>query len=171
MPHADAHAHLAQLLASFAKSEVPISFLDAMDAVRLARRAGELSQEVLSALVSLHDSDGITSGARNVLQDYLRSLAQQQAKERALAARPIRPTDNGKRARASVGNRLQLALLGTADDWQMVTLVGPLRLHKKSPIAASSSGAPLELELVASGLAYLELRRGDTSFALRVVIE
>ena len=55
----------------------PVSFLDAMEVVDLARPRRELSEAELGALLALHDAESATIGAREVLGEFLCQCAKQ----------------------------------------------------------------------------------------------
>ncbi len=175
---------LCQLARAFVASGEPVSFYDAFALVRLARRAGELDDEALAALIALHDHPCTTDGGRGVLAELLRGLAARREKERGLAARVVRPKDSGRVARARAGAKVRLAVACddlTADAWEVVRLEGPARLTRLTPAAAASERADYELELLAPGAVVVELasrapaprgpRAPSRELVLRVVVE
>ncbi len=175
---------LARLARDFVASGEPVSFYDAFALVRLARRAGELDDDAVAALIALHDHPCTTDGGRGVLAELLRGLAARREKERALAGRIVRPRDSGRVARARAGAKLLLALAdedATADAWDIVRLEGPARLTRLTPAAAASERADYELELLAPGAVLVQLvsiapatraaRAAGRELVLRVIVE
>lgn len=101
---------LLEQLASLAATDGPISFYDALGVVRRARTAGALPDEVLSALMTLHDAANLTDGAREILREFLASCAHRVAEERSRTSRPLTLADHLQTVRAVVGDALELAL-------------------------------------------------------------
>ncbi len=173
-------ARLLQSLSHLATCEEPVSFIDALMVVRLARKVGELEEAHLGQMLILHDRPVLTHGAKDVLGDFLKAYAQRLAQERALANRPIKPTDNGRTARGRVGRALELALDSKVPSrWHLVELRGQADLVDKTPAEAQKTGAAQRLILRAPGLVVLvmeERAAGKTRgpprrFELRVQVE
>jgi hypothetical protein len=101
---------LAEHIAGLNGTGGPISFYDAMIVVRRARAVGQLRDEALTALMALHDSDIVTDGARQILNEFLKVYAERVAAERARAARPITLDDDQQTVRAAVGDILEVEL-------------------------------------------------------------
>lgn len=163
----DARA-LAAYVQAICASGQPVSFYDAHLAVRMARRLGGDSEPTLAALIALHDHREATYGARAVLADYLRALAQEQARERAGAARILEP-EAQRRVRATVGSELRLAL---DERHTVIGVQGPGELVQATPARTATDGVTHLLRLRAVGLVRLEVR-GKTAarLTLTVVVE
>jgi hypothetical protein len=178
----DLQQHVLGLLAA----NEPLSFLDAFDVVRQARSTAALDDALLGALLAMHDSPHTTDGGRAVLADFLRTVAQSLAQERALAARVVKVGDSGKCARAKAGQTLKISLgepTCPASAWQLVGLAGPARLEANTPARALEEGCEWRLLLLRPGFVQLDMRapaakaartpaaRGARQFVLAVVVE
>jgi hypothetical protein len=166
------HGTLSHLL----RCTEPVSFVDALQLVRLLRCADELDDAVLASLLQLHERPELTLGGKEVLGDFLRSYAQRLAQERALAERPIKLQDSGKTARAPVGRALEIALdAKQPSSWELVELRGPAELVDKTPAEALRTGAAHRLILRGTGTVVVRLQargaRGGKRFELRVQVE
>jgi hypothetical protein len=151
---------LAELVRELTETDLPVSFVDALRVVRVTRRAGDLPDELVYALVALHDAAHLTDGGREVLADYLRAVAVKAQQERNLAARVIKLSDSGKTARAKAGSTLRITTGGS--DWEVTTLRGP---------ATVTGRTDFELHLNGPGRVYVELTGQRRTFILRVVVE
>jgi hypothetical protein len=102
-----------ELLDALSAADEPVTFHDAVVLVRQLRAQVQRSDppdEVLAALVVLHDAGHTTDGAREVFADYLRACVTRQESQRTLARRPVILRDSGKTARIPLGGRCELHL-------------------------------------------------------------
>jgi hypothetical protein len=159
--HVDHRERFVELVAALTSAQEPVSFADAYAVVRQARRLAALDDSLVHQMVALHDAPQLTDGARRVLAEHLRALAQRLAQERALAARPLRPKDSGKTARAHVGAQLLFALSvdPLQPEWELASLEGPADYVPLTPATAVQERAELALTLLAPGLVQLEFTR------------
>jgi hypothetical protein len=173
----DPRQRARSIVATLTGANAPVSFLDAFQVVRLARRVAEPDDSLVAGILELSDAPHLTFGARQVLSAWLKGLAQRQAHERSVGARVIKPKDNGKTARVAAGARLRLALSAkpTEPEWQVAALQGPGKLQGVSPATALERGAEYELACAAAGIVELEMTAGGGKdarrFVLRVVVE
>ena len=179
-----ASANIYRLASGFIASGEPVSFYDAFELVRLARRDDALTDQALNALITLYDHAATTVGGRGILADFLRAYGQRVEKERGRAGRVLGVRDSGQTVRATAGAVVRLSVAGSdvvADLWTLERLDGPAQLTRLSPAQTEAEQADFALELLAPGEVVLELTAPPASrpskrpalreLALRVVVE
>ena len=155
----DANQQLLALIDELLRSETPVSFYDAMGVVADARKAGELSDQALAAMLALHDARVATDGARQVLGELLSMQAERQSEERARGARPLTLADADKTVRVKVGGVVTLELAerrSTGYRWEAELLSAGLQIERLEGPPEKKS-ARLRVHLLHPGDFHLEL--------------
>ncbi len=139
----------------------PLSFYDALGVTLAARRFTEPSDDVLRALVSMHDAPQATDGARAILAEYLSARAQRIHEQRQRSRRPLTASDQGKLVRAVVGETLEVTLAerrGLGFRWQLIEAKGSVQVIAQPARASTGAGigaAGFTVVLLAAGNAKL----------------
>ena len=154
------HEKLEDLVHELTVTTDPVSFLDTLMLVRMARRDGDLGDRVIEGFVQLHDASHVTDGAREILARYLKSCARERADQRTRGTRPLNLRDSDKTVRGAVGDGLRLELnerRGAGFRWEVVESAGPLSIERSLESADSPSTAVYEVLLNGVGRGSLRL--------------
>src|SRR5689334_459201 len=118
-------SELTDMLAQLLQEAESVSFYETLTVTREARAHDELPEDVLHAMLVLHDAPQTTDGARDILSAFFKGYSTRLTTQRVLAARPIILKDSGKVARAQPGDTLLIRLderRSAGYQWQVTTL-------------------------------------------------
>jgi len=138
----------------------PLSFYDAVVAVRRARKIGDLDDRCLTALIAMHDAEVATDGAREALAEFLSGYAERLVGERELGERVITLADNGKSARVAAGGTLTLHLAENAAvgfRWEVERASTGVRVQRGSRVPGAKTMVAFQVTVSRSGRARISL--------------
>lgn len=173
---------LQSLLGQWLTGASPVTFYDAAAVIQPLERADYVPDELLRALIALHDLPCATPGARDVLASFLRTVAERQARERALVRRSLTIEDTGRTARLRRGQTLTIELAERTSlglRWEIVEHSSRLALARGSDplrpdqVCYSLQGKfPGQAHLVLAEHPTVARANADTrSFQLYVIVE
>jgi predicted secreted protein len=148
-------AGIRQMLAS----GEPLSFYDAVMAVRRARKVGDLGDRALGALMAMHDAETATDGARAALAEFLGAYAERITAEKELGARVITVADNNKTARVASGATLTLHLAENAAAgfrWEVERASGA-QVQRRGRVPGAKPTVAFEVTVTRAGRARVSL--------------